>query len=1340
MKLSSHTLHVALATFGLLLANSAALAAAPTAPLNLAPSPLANSSSTVVKPNIMFTMDDSGSMGDTSLPDWASSSNKKLARNAGYNALSYNPSIVYTKPVFFTAGGALDTTTYPDQTGMTAATGASTASKPNWEWAKIDGYGVQDTGTDNLTYKANYYTFIAGEYCATPTLESCIAATAPSDAYPYAANLRWCTASNLSTCRALRNGSSYSFARYPAMGNITATITISGTNSATAINSIVVDGREILSGIATTGSSDSNLASKVTANINACTSTLSGNCTIYGYSAVRSNNVITISSPNSGYTYSPVVSKTGNGTANVTAFTAASTLGYIVYTAILPNHVYNYPGTNAKHPNRTDCAGTSCTYAEEMTNYANWFAYYQTRMQAMKTSVGRAFKALNQNYRVGYNTIGYTGVSASDNRFLNPATFELAQKYNWYTKMYSTTTPSYTPLRGAVSKIGRYYAKRFYGQVDPVQYSCQQNFHILSTDGYWNTNAETSSYGPFKVDSNTAVGNLDGGSTLLPYKEGVTASNTLADVAKYYYDTDLRTSALDNCTGALGTGTDVCENNVFVSIGDSNAKQHVTQFTMGLGIDGTLMFQTDYLTAASGDYFDLKHGYNNKRWPDPINNSNEERIDDLWHAAVNGNGTYFSAKDPDSIIQGFTSALNAIAAKTGAGAAAATSTLNPVAGDNTAYVASYTTMKWQGNLEARLINILDGTVSETASWCAENVLPSNCASPGTVEADNTNESLSYYCVTPNASACDDGTMRADGSCAVPIATTCTGTMAARVGALSDTRTIYKANAAGTALEAFNYSNLSVPQKAYFDEAYLTGKLSQLTDYTAPQKTVALGENLVNFIRGQFGYEDRTSNATVGRMKLYRFRETVLADITESQPVFLGKPFFGYADSGYTAFVAAQANRAKTVFVGANDGMLHAFNADTGQERWAFVPTAVIPNLWTLADRQYATKHTNYVNGPPTIGDVYDGTNWRTILVGGLNGGGRAYYALDVTNPASPQLLWELSVSDLSNLGYSYGQPRITKLANGTWVVMFSSGYNNVSPGNGFGYLFVRDAITGAAVKTMTTGIGSTSVPSGLARISVWADDGNVNNTGKYVYGGDLMGNVWRFDPNGADTSGMQFAVLRDQFANPQPITAAPELGLINNKRIVFVGTGKYLEIADLSDTQKQTIYAMKDDDAVTTFNNPRNTLVQQVLTLDDTGAFRTSSNNPVDWFNGRGWFIDFPDPGERVHVDPKLDSGTLFVPTTVPSNTACSPGGYGWLNYFDYKSGVAVRGSGGYVSQKMNAPIVGLNIFYLPSGKRVVGVVTADGPTPKKPEKDTGTGDGFGDFGGLNVMWREIVP
>ena len=150
-------------------------------------------------------------------------------------------------------------------------------------------------------------------------------------------------------------------------------------------------------------------------------------------------------------------------------------------------------------------------------------------------------------------------------------------------------------------------------------------------------------------------------------------------------------------------------------------------------------------------------------------------------------------------------------------------------------------------------------------------------------------------------------------------------------------------------------------------------------------------------------------------------------------------------------------RPAMVYVGANDGMLHAFNAATGDETWAYVPKLLLPTLYRLADKFYPTKHQFYVDGSPAVGDVYFGGAWHTILVGGFNGGARGYYALDITDPANPKALWEFTDT---NMGYSYGRPEITKLATGEWVVLLTSGYNNVTPGNGQGYLYVVNAGTG----------------------------------------------------------------------------------------------------------------------------------------------------------------------------------------------------------------------------------------------------------------------------------------
>lgn len=1405
----------------------------------LATAPLATSTTSTVKPNVMFILDDSGSMGWDYLPDWANdnhpvtgtgyNSMAELFKNNGFNGVAYNPAVTYKPPVHYNADGTLNTTTYPSQTGATAATGADTTAKPNWKAVKNNAYS--GTGTSNLT-SASYYAFVPGEYCSSTSMTSCVAATAPSASYPYAAGVRWCNSAALTTCQSINNAT-YQYPRYPGgpltpATRPTALITFSGTTANTNPGSeisanlagpasVKLGATVVKSSIITIGKNKS--ASQAASAVQSAIGTggtikayVGGNSITPTCQAASTSSVCLVD--NSTYTNgSSVTVGTISLLGTLTYTTTASAGGDAVGTTVpgsntLTNIVsgtdsYPYPGTTTKASTRSDCTTDTtdpktCTYVEEMTNYANWWTYYHTRMQAMKTSVSRAFSTLDNRYRVGFSTISdHTATDSAT--FLNNNTFELAHKNSWYTKLFGTGVPSHTPLRGALSKAGRYYAKKVEGQtVDPVQYSCQQNFTILSTDGYWNADEESpvrsisdggcttntaasTNYGAYGLDKQTCVGNLDGGTTARPMKEGTTAvSNTLADIAKYYYDTDLRTSALGNCTGGNSPdfpvatypsgNPDVCTNNVFVSSTDNNLKQHMTTFTMGLGIDGTLNYTSDYLTATSGDYYNLKNGLGTPtvNWPNPIANSAGERIDDLWHAAVNGQGIYFSAKNPDAIITGFNTALSSITQKLGAAAAAATSTLNPVAGNNFAYVASYTTNVWKGNLESRPINIATGVVSETASWCIENIAAQTCAAPGTVVPDTSGSSTIYNCVvTGGAGACTAPGVVVGADCKTEIQNACTGTMPAKVAAATDTRTIYTAPAGG--LTPLAGQNL-VPFDAAYETAnpanFATAHVNTINQW-ASISSQHTGAKLLKYLRGQYGYEIRSSNASSDQ--LYRAREAVLGDALESQPAYISAPVFSYPYPGYSAYKTAQAARAGTVYMGTNDGMMHAFAASDGAERWAYVPSMVIPNMWKLASTSYSNNHVNFVNGSPVTTDICtancsntsyadtvttaDDPVWKTILVGGLNGGGRGYYALDITVPTTPVLLWEFTTTNDSDLGYSFGVPVVTRKTDGTWVVLVTSGYNNTSPGDGQGYLYVLNAGTGAIISKISTGVGSTSTiagvcatapcPSGLAKIAGWNNEPAGNTVG-YVYGGDLFGNLWRFDINNPVVVGsnpLKFATLFSDAGGtlPQPITTTPVLGKILDKRVVFIGTGKYLETSDLTTTQVQTQYAIKDDNATSTLVNPRTTLVQQTLTNNTDGtATRLATANTVNFSTGRGWYVDFPDSKERVNIDSKLVQGTLLVPTIVPSSTVCSPGGYGWLNYFDYLTGGPVDTATLKASAKYDSTIVGINVIYI-GGTPKVGVVTSTNPTPELNTAVAFKAAAAG-FTGQRMIWRELIP
>ena len=809
-------------------------------------------------------------------------------------------------------------------------------------------------------------------------------------------------------------------------------------------------------------------------------------------------------------------------------------------------------------------------------------------------------------------------------------------------------------------------------------------------------------------------------------------ADTLADVAQYYYITDLRASgSLGAPVGSPGVQLDVGAEEPGVNgqpatdvQNDSARWQHMTTFTLGLGVDGTLTYDPSYKTTPSGDFLAIKNG--SKNWPQPVEDT-LTAVDDLWHAAVNGRGKYFSARDPAQLSSGLSDALAGITATTGSAAAAATSNLEPVAGDNFAYVASYETVRWNGDLDARAIDLNTGALG---------------ASVWPVTAQGQLDTLTNA-TTPGG----------------------------------NNRSIKRFNASGTNnLQDFTWANLSGTEQAFFDAAWIgTGAaaLSHWGSLTGAQQTTAAGANLVSFIRGDSTYENQTSVPVANQ--LYRDRQHVLGDIVNGAPVYVKQISANYADAGYASPAGANfkecvntigvscsgiyggardpvnvvngvdigSARRANVYIAANDGMLHALNGDTGEERWAYIPNILIPKLYRLADKDYANRHQFYVDGSPTVGDIFDPVagKWKTILVGGLASGGRGFYALDVTDPATPIGLWEFNVratascpstftagvsTDDCDLGLSYGNPIITKLGDGTWVVVVTSGYNNVSPGDGKGYVYVLNPITGVIrkkIQAMNAGQflnpGSTTTPLGLARINNWVDDTNVNNTTLRVYGGDLQGYMWRFN---LDT-GTAYAIARytDPLGVAQPVTTKAELGEVDGVAFTYIGTGRYLGTSDLPSTQVQTIYGIKD---VTNGTAPASpiaargvTVVAQTLTDITTGlgaGTRTATSNAVDVATKNGWRADLPNSGERVNVDPKLQLGTLIIGSNIPSASACTSGGTSYLNFLDYKTGGYIQSSGNTIAGVMvgNSLIVGISVVRLPNNKTVAIVTTSDNKYP----------------------------
>jgi len=449
-------------------------------------------------------------------------------------------------------------------------------------------------------------------------------------------------------------------------------------------------------------------------------------------------------------------------------------------------------------------------------------------------------------------------------------------------------------------------------------------------------------------------------------------------------------------------------------------------------------------------------------------------------------------------------------------------------------------------------------------------------------------------------------------------------------------------------------------------------------------------DVVNYLRGDRTNEDNSTGL--------RVRQGVLGDIVNSQPVFIGNPkpglFRGQTFDGsdtYDAW-AESLSRTSTVYVGSNDGMLHGFNATTGAtnsgvETFAYVPKTVIENgLGELANPAY--NHRYFVDGELTVADAYDGTNWRTILVGTLGAGSvaknrsttsNAIFALDVTDPGNVTFLWEKNSADIPELGNNLGKPVIAQIADGNWSVLLGNGPNSTG---GKAQLVSINLFTGTnAVKATAM---SADTGNGLSAVRTWDSDGNgLTDT---VYAGDLQGNLWKITGlvNTAPTVQKLFQA-RDAADNPQPITSSPLAGRspFSQEVWLFFGTGQYLNTADLSDISVQTWYGINDDESTTTVS--RSDLLERKILLDvpvsedvtadvtaDVSARVIEAGAREDLLGKRGWYIELlpngtgPAVGERMVTPNQFQGSALIGNTRIPdASDPCAPTGRGVVMSID---------------------------------------------------------------------------
>jgi type IV pilus assembly protein PilY1 len=481
-------------------------------------------------------------------------------------------------------------------------------------------------------------------------------------------------------------------------------------------------------------------------------------------------------------------------------------------------------------------------------------------------------------------------------------------------------------------------------------------------------------------------------------------------------------------------------------------------------------------------------------------------------------------------------------------------------------------------------------------------------------------------------------------------------------------------------------------------------------------------NTNQVFRNRARFWDSNAIAPIKEGDLRKPDPWLLGDIVNSDPVYVSNENYGYdtlsgtkaaEGASYKAFLTTNNSRLKMAYVGANDGMLHGFNASistadissgvAGKEVLAYMPNTIFDKLPSLSSLSYS--HLYYVDGSPSVGDVYFDGTWHTVLVGTTGAGGKGIFALDITNPSTfdgTKVLWEIGVtasnvdgpvaSDLTtdttalrgfknNLGFTLPQAAIGKMHDGSWAAIVANGY---ASGNNLGVLYIINIKTGAIIAAIDTKVSSAGASAPfLADVDF---DGIIDA----VYAGDLLGNMWKFDVSASTASQWKIAYSSGGAPAPlftacndvancdttrQAITNKPQVGSVGSTQktggvMVYFGTGKYFEDTDnlVANTQTQSFYGVWDKCPLASSGSTaacstvaKTSLVQQTIdaqlapSVDVPIDVRVTSQNPVDYTTtNNGWFMDFVNPntseneGERIVSASLLRGGRIIFATLIP--------------------------------------------------------------------------------------------
>ncbi len=870
--------------------------------------------------------------------------------------------------------------------------------------------------------------------------------------------------------------------------------------------------------------------------------------------------------------------------------------------------------------------------AEEQ-NFANWYSFYRIRNLATVSAATLAFVDLPADYRVGWQALntctggsdwfstacrGWNGATPTVNARVEIFTQTKKQSlWQWMTRLPASGG---TPLRQAFDRSGRYLQQTGSGgpyadspgSSTTTYTSCRQSYSVVMTDGIWNGAGPASATG--NVD-NTATTTPDGRSYTprRPFMDNNTSS--LADIAFNYWRRDLQPGLNNNVKAftPFSGGASVTDDEYWDPRNDPATWQHMTSFFVGLGLSSWLTNPSWQGSTFAGSTTAPLTGYPSilngpTNWPNTGDNQ-PGNVADMWHGAVNSRGEFFSVETPAALIDAFRRIRNRIDNQSGAVASAAGTSVQ-VQTDSMLYSSTFNSNKWDGELRAYKVNA-DGTIQTTPTWSTENTMDW----VGATKYASNNRVL----------------VRSSGGGLIPFNTT-------------------------------NFTSLPVAQQTALNS-----------------QAAALGVPTADLVKWLLGDDSNTN---------LRRRDRVLGDLLNSAPVFEGGRDYGYIETMWTdspridGKVYADYLKFKgepgtpgykpTVYVGSNDGMLHAFHGETGARRFSFIPTPALAKIGQRADPQYA--HDYFVDGPIALHDVWNGSAWRTILVASTGAGARGLFALDVTNPDGPLLLWEYFPND-DDLGYVTGEPVIARADNGSWVVVFGSGVGSES---NKAAVYVLNALTGSLMKKIVAGPAVTTSPNGMAAPALLYLAGKKLAFG---YAGDLQGNLWRFDFKGppaswnVDFGGSPIFRATGPTGARQPITAKPRIASDRVLgRVIVVGTGKLIEVGDKNDNSVQTLYGVFD--RATGGTATRSAFTEQTIVTQTSGD-RTTSKNPLG-SGSAGWFIDYKGNattlGERI-VSPVTyapELSLILASSVRVSGDACDASMQSWVLALSPFSGAAV--------------------------------------------------------------------